>query len=339
MANTISDLKDEDWRLLAAQARQQTVLSGFYNENYRLDVNGKAYLFRFPKRDKLLLDPQPLKEVDVLQRLAGSGLPVPEILYADPNGMFQVQVFIEGLVLEKLHPPGSKVPATLKQSIINFYQKMATLGVDVSDILAYDWPQKGPMLIYFEKLLETSWQIYTSHQETHGHFYEFLDLPGDPFTPFLTRGALLQKRPWCLIHADAHRGNIIVGSSGIHVIDWELAQYGDLLYCIAAHLHRSRYYKTEREPLAETLGAALPPEFQDNFIPDLRFYLDYEALKSVITDTVRFPQLIKEKGVSRTQAYELAVYYSENLNRLSGVLGTKTTTPEKALNWFEEWAI
>ena len=333
---------DNDWLELAETAKKQQPLSGFYNENYRLDVDGVPLLFRFRKQDEPLMDPQPMDECDILNFLSTTILPVPKLIYTNPALKFHVQEFIEGMLLEKAYPPGERIPEAMQKNIAYFYAQMAELDISVANILSPDWPREdaNPTL-FFEKLLETSRAIHSGYQETHGRHYDFLNIPKRHFELFQERAKSLTPRPMRLMHADLHRGNIIVNTdnASLTVIDWELALYGDLLYCIAAHLHRSRYFKSEREILADDIGAALPPAFQKNYIEDLRFYLDYEALKSILTDTVRFPDLVKKKSVSKIEMYELCVYYTDNLNRLAGVLGTKTAKPEKALQWFEEWAI
>ena len=331
---------DQKWAELAKLARQQTCHAGFYNDNYRLVHEGKSLLFRFPKKGEEQMDPRPMREGDVYQLISECGLPVPYFYYEAPDREFQVHDFIEGTLVDHLYPPGQKISEPYIEQIASFYKKLAGLNIDVTDMVAHDWPQKGPMLTFFEKLLETSWLIYDNHQATHKNIYQFLNIPDDPFSYFLREAAKLTARPWRLIHADIHRGNMIEREDGkLIIIDWELALYGDLLYCIAAHLHRCRYFPEEKALIAEAIYKKLPENFQTNYMKDLDFYLSYEALKSIITDTVRFPQLLKQKKVSHTGMLELAVYYADNLNRIAPILGTKTTKPEKALQWFEEWMI
>ena len=331
---------DDDWRSLAALARQQSMLAGFYNENFRLVHENQAFLFRFPKHNETQFDPRPFREADIYKKIDGLGLPVPDIFYVAPDQSFMVQQFIDGALIDEVYPPGQQITTDHIRQIADFYRKIALVDIDVSEIMAHDWPRTGPMLTFFEKMLETSWIVYENHQKTHGLMFEFLNLPKDPFSAFLTRAAELTKRPWRLIHADIHRKNMIEREDGkLFFIDWELALYGDLLRCIAAHLHRSRFFPEEKNQIACEIYETLPPEFQKNYMKDLAFYLDFEALGSVITDTVRFPQLLKSGKVSNTGMYELGVYYADNLNRISDLMGTKTTTPERALEWFEQWAI
>lgn len=333
-------LHTKDWAALAAQSRRGKRLAGFYNENYACEVDGTKYLFRFPKKGEAQMDPRPMKETALLSILAQTTLPLPGVIYIDPAGEFYVEAFLNGDTLEKTHPPGSRVPAPVMDAIPRFYGQLARLHLpDVTPILSADWPTRGPGLTFFEKLLEKAWMINDEHRVSHGRYYDFIGLPADPYSAFLARGSKLTPRPWRLLHADLHRGNILHGAEGVFVIDWELALYGDLLYCVAAHLHRMRYHPQEKTAMAASIKSALPDEFQKNYEQDLEFYLDYEALKSIITDTVRFPDLIQNQNLPAPAAMELCVYYTDNLNRLSPLLGNKTAKPEQALDWFYEWAV
>lgn len=332
------DYSHKEWRELANLARQQSVLAGFYNDNYRLVHDGHALLFRFPKEDVEQFDPRPFKEHDVYKLIADQGLPAPNLFYVSPDEDFQVFEFINGALVDELCPPGQEITENHIERITKFYKKVAQLELDVSDVISKDWPLKGPQLIFLEKLFEKSWFVYKDHQNTHRHIYEFLKLPEDPYAIFLKRAGELTKRPWRLIHSDLHRQNMIEKEDGqLIMIDWELALYGDILYCVASHLHRSRFFPDEKELIAKRIYEALPQDFQKNYMKDLSFYLDFEALSSIIGDTVRFPQLFKKRAFSDTTMNELSVYYSDNLNRISDILGTRKTTPEEALKWFEEW--
>ncbi len=339
MYNNYLTYTENKWQELSELARQQTLLYGFYNKNYRLVYETKGFLFRFPKNDEKQFDPRPFYEVDVYEAIKPYGFPTPALYHAAPDRSFQVHEYVEGALVDEIYPPGQNLPEDHIDQMTAFYARLANADIDISKIIAPEWPQKGPPLTFFEKLLEHAWIIYRNHQETHKDIYDFLKIPSDPFSHFLIRAGSLSRRPWRLIHANIHRGNMIEKENGqIIIIDWELALYGDLLYCIAAYLHRSRFDADEKEKIAKKIYKALPESFQNNFMKDLSFYLDYEALNSVITDTVRIPDIYKKGDVSEEILIELSGYYADNLNRISPLLETRTTTPEEALSWLKEWA-
>lgn len=330
-----------DWNLLAMISRKGEKLAGLYNDNYVAQEDGKSYLVRYPRRDEMQMDPRPFEEAPLMAALSQSALPVPKFFHEAEDKSYSVYEFIEGDTLDKIHPSGSKLPAHIKDGIAEFYGQLAGLKQDsIPELLASDWPTKGPGLTFFEKILEKAWKIQDEYWLSHKNYYKFLNIPQDPYSGFLAKGAKLKSRPWQLIHADLHRGNIMVRPNGaIVAIDWELALYGDLLYCIAVHLHRSMYDAAERADMAAHIKAALPAAYQEQYDEDLNFYLDYEALKSVITDTVRFPDIVQNKNKKETELYSLAIYYTDNLNRLAPILGNKRAKPEQALDWFREWAV
>ncbi|MFA5591874.1 MAG: aminoglycoside phosphotransferase family protein [Micavibrio sp.] len=334
-------LSDEQWSALAAEAGKGKKLAGHYNDNYRFDYEGQPLLFRFPRPDEPQMDPRPFNEVPLMRLLTESGLAIQPLVYAAPSRKFSVYEFITGATLDDLTPSGSKLSEEVKSSIAAFYGAFSRLDqTGYGDLLAHDWPTKGPGLTFFEKILEKAWRIQDKYQLTHSSYYEFLGLPADPYSSFLAKGSKLRARPWQLIHTDIHRGNMVVRPDGnVVVIDWELAMYGDLLYCIAAHLHRMMYNPAERAEMAERIKNALPESYHDRYEEDLKFYLDYEALKSVITDTVRFPEIVQNKNRKETELWGLAIYYTDNLNRLAPLLGNRTAKPELALDWFREWAV
>jgi aminoglycoside phosphotransferase (APT) family kinase protein len=329
------------WDMLADIAKRGKKLSGHYNHNYRCEHEGKTYLFRFPRPEEPQMDPRPFVEEELMAHLAGSNLPIARLIYAAPDKTYSVYDFIEGETLEKAAPSGSKLPENIKAQIASFYGALARLPQDgIADLLAPDWPTKGPGLTFFEKILEKSWKIQDEHRLSHGRYYEFLNMPEDPYSALLARGSKLAARPWQLMHGDCHRGNMMVRPDGtVAVIDWELALYGDLLYCVAVHLHRMMYDAVERAEMAQRIKAVLPESYHVQFESDLDFYLDYEALKSVITDTVRFPDIVQNKNRKESELYGLAIYYTDNLNRLAPLLGNKRAKPEQALDWFREWAV
>lgn len=328
---------DTGWAALAAGAKKQKPLSGFYNINYRLDTADGPLLFRFPKPGEPLMDPRPMRETDIMGLIEGKGLPSPHLLYAAPDGSFHVQQFIDGPLVDKKYPPGSTLPGHLASGVVDFYARVARLDIDAGAFLPPDWPRGGPMEVFFGQIMSACRAVYGRYAFSHGPMYESLSIPRDPFAGFAERARKLAERPWRLVHCDLHRGNMIEGVDGLCVIDWELAMWGDLLYCIAAHIHRTRYFSGEGMGLAARIREALPPEFQRNFDEDLKFYLDYEALKSVLGDTARFPALVTKDAVPGQQAYELCVYFSDNLNRVAPLIGSKPAKPEQVMEWFRLW--
>ncbi|MAZ00482.1 MAG: hypothetical protein CMH32_08115 [Micavibrio sp.] len=332
-------LQKNKWRALAEKAKDKKKLSGFYNENYKLSVDGENYLFRFPMKSALMMDPRSFKEQDILSLLDGKDIAVPRILYAEADGSFYVEEFIDGFTMENRLPPGAKMPKPYLEQLAHFYHKLAVLKTnDVRPYIDAGAPAQGNARDFFSYIVSFSEDVFKRNSKKHAEQYEFLGLGTEPYAYFKQASKTLTDRPWRLIHADLHRGNIMVDHhKKLWFIDWELGLYGDLLLCIAAHIHRTRYYERERKMLIEDIKQGLPEAFLKNFDKDLEFYLNFEAMKSVITDTYRFPEIFKEERFSAKKEAELCMYYSDNLNKIAPLIGCKTTTPDEALRWFQEW--
>lgn len=315
-------------------------LSGYYNDNYKLFYDDRFYLFRFPKKNALMMDPRPIQEQDALKMMQGSGLNVPNLIYMHPDKSFSVQQFVEGFLVEDRYPPGKVLPKEILDNIAVFYKNLANL--EVRDIAKYNdpqWPKEGRLLQFYLMLQKYAFELFKRHSRTHGRYYEFLGIDHKSFQIFQDRAKELTQRPWHLIHGDLHRGNMIIGhDKSTWMIDWELAMYGDILFCLAAHIHRSRYFEEGRDYLIAEVKNVLPKEFLVNFDEDLNFYLIFEAFKSIITDTVRFPTLVSDPDLSAKKEAELCLYYTDNLAKIAPLIGTKTASPDEAMVWFKDWA-
>jgi hypothetical protein len=266
---------------------------------------------------------------------------LPGIFYIDPAGEFYVEAFLNGGTLEKTHPPGSRVPAPVMDAIPRFYGQLARLHLpDVTPILSADWPTRGPGLTFFEKLLEKAWMINDEYRTSHGRYYDFIDLPADPYSAFFGTGIETDAAP--VAFASCRPASRQYPARGRRRFRHRLgtrAVWRPAVLRRRAPAPDAVITRRKKTAMAANIKSALPDEFQKNYEQDLEFYLDYEALKSIITDTVRFPDLIQNQNLPAPAAMELCVYYTDNLNRLSPLLGNKTAKPEQALDWFYEWAV
>lgn len=337
--NITNVLQKHKWRKLAEKALEKKTLTGFYNHNYKLYDGDTPYLFRFPIKDAPRMDPRAFEEQDVLKLLSGQSISVPKLICDDLEKGFYVEAFIDGFTLDNRYPPGKKIPEKYLDQIAQFYYDTTQLETGAfKGIIDKAWPTSGSNALFFEAVCAFSEKVFERSRKTHGKYYDFLGLGDDPYAVLKEKAKDLAERPWCFMHADLHRGNIMVDRQDrLWFIDWELGLYGDILLCIAAHLHRTRYFEAEREMLIGKIKQQLPQNFLINFDQDLDFYLTFEAMKSVITDTVRFPQAFKEEKFSTKREAEYCLYYSDNLNRIAPLLGCKTATPSDALHWFQEW--
>lgn len=339
--NLLQKLRAPNWRKLAEEACKGQKLSGFAHDNYKLKVDGKTYLFRFPMPGSAIMDPHAFKEKDVLKLLDEINVSAPKFIYSDPEGAFLVESFIEGVLVDVRYPPGSPLPEAMIDEMVSVLASMSALRINPEQVKTYidpAWPLDGVTEKFTRQLVLCSEKVFEQNYATHSEYYKILKLDNDPYAYFRERAKTLAKRPWQLVHGDISRGNAILDKNKkIQLIDWQLALYGDPLYDIAKHIHMWRYLEAEKTLLIKKLKAVLPKPLLVNFDEDLEFYLSLEALKSVITDTVRFPIAFKQERFDVKKEAEYCLYFTDNLEKIAPLLGSVTATPSQALIWFREW--
>lgn len=332
-------LQKNKWRALAEKAKKTKRLAGFFHENYIYNVDGKPCLFRFVIPTAHNMNPMAMEEIDVLERIQGSGLSCPSLIYADHAEDFYVEEVIEGDTVENLYPPGTKMPEEVFDQIIEFYKKIITVKPSqFYNIMSPEWPRTGTPHDFFITLSDQNHAIYKRSYMQNPQAFGFLGFDNNPYKALREQSKKLGRRPLCFLHGDLHRGNIMIDDKKhMTAIDWELSMVGDIMYCFSRNIHIGRYYESETKRFCEKFKEQMPREYTVNFDDDFQFYLTYEALRSVITDTIRFPEVFKEERFSAKKEAELCMYYSDNLNKIAPLIGCRTTTPDEALRWFQEW--
>jgi aminoglycoside phosphotransferase (APT) family kinase protein len=108
-----------------------------------------------------------------------------------------------------------------------------------------------------------------------------------------------------LLHTDVHRKNMIVADGRTFFLDWELALWGDPVYDLAVHLHKTAYQPDEADAVRAGWLAAVPSPAGDGWERDLDAYLAHERAKSAIVDTVRYTKLIAAGNLTPQRHDEL----------------------------------
>lgn len=332
-------LTKRKWRKLAGKARQGERLAGFFHENYIYNVDGQDCLFRFVLPNAAQMNPVAFDEVDVLGVLTQMNVPCPKLIYKAPDKSFYVEEAIHGQTMEMKYPPGDHVPEIFFDQLIEVYQKICQLDTQpFMPFLKSGWPKQGTPYEFFLALSDQNNAVYKESYLKNPKAFGFLGFGEEPYKNLREKAKSLALRPLCFMHGDFHRGNIIENAKGeIIPIDWELSMYGDLMYCFSRNIHIGRFYENESQMFCQKFKEKMPAAFTQGFEEDFQFYLTYEALRSVITDTIRFPEVIKEGRFSAKKEAELCLYYADNLARIAPVLGTKVLNASEALQKFQEW--
>jgi hypothetical protein len=134
-------------------------------------------------------------------------------------------------------------------------------------------------------------QVYGRNVADFGDLFAELGVNDCSFA-HLRRNVLgLRQRPFCLLHGDLHRGNLVVDGQGrLWTIDWELAMMGDPLYDLATHLYLMRYPADQARRMTEEWCRAVEgvlPGGSNGVEEDLPLLLGFKRAQSVFTDVIR----------------------------------------------------
>ncbi len=245
-----------------------------------------------------------LNEEDLLLRLARLGMPRIAPVYVMGPGKARVHGYIEGEPLSERRPPGT----ALAESEID---QLAALFGSMADIppASLERVHRCPVALrprssrdFLRGLVRfTRRRVYAVHRPALRGLFAALRVDPvvlSPTGPLARDATLLTDRPFCLLHGDLHRDNLITAEADgmLWTIDWELAMVGDPLYDLATHLHLMRYPPAQEHALLtrwarETEGRL--PGAAAGLSRDLPRYLAYKRVQSVFTDVTRQAYLVR----------------------------------------------
>ncbi|MFJ8807663.1 phosphotransferase [Streptomyces sp. NPDC102490] len=277
-------------------------LGSFHHETYVIPLPGAAgaagaarWKCREPRSDLLWFDRRCfVSEEQLLCALQGRITGLPDLFELD--GLLPLQRFVEGRTLGSLYGAGRAVPDRFTRQILRLFGEMAAVTSRTLPVArrcrAEDRPPDGDTDGFMERLVcFTEQRVYAQNLPRFGSLFAALGLDDDVFTRLRKHVAGLRGRPFCLLHADLHRENLVVDADRrLWTIDWELAMVGDPLYDLATHLHLMRYPSRQRPRVAEAWGRtveAVRPGGSYGWRQDLERILGYKRAQSVFTDVIR----------------------------------------------------
>ncbi|MEU6348717.1 aminoglycoside phosphotransferase family protein [Streptomyces sp. NPDC047072] len=239
-------------------------------------------------------------ESEILRSLAGRLPNVPQCLYAD--GDFAIHGYIKGVSLARLCPAGRPLNRLLVRGLARLFAQQSHVRAEALPPLPALWPTvDGDSRGYLraqahavnDQVRKRNWPVF-------GELFTELGVPEDALDRFAEEVGAMISRPFALLHADLHRGNVIVSFSSKHApltcVDWELATYGDPLHDLAIHLIRMEYPSWQRAGVVAEWTDAMSlenPAAVNGFREDLRRYTDFERAQSVYPDVMRAVQVLK----------------------------------------------
>lgn len=282
-------------------------LSGYHHETYVFPLpvetrvgGGGRWKCREPRESLLWFDRRCFdSEERLLTELQGHIDNIPDLIEVEGTVL---QRFIEGDTLGALHASGTAVPDEQFDQILALFRQLVAVTPHTLLVKRRCEPRdRAPeadsagfldRLIFF-----TEERVYGDNLPEYGELFADLKLDFDSFKQLRKHVAGLRDRPFCLLHADLHRENLIVDRERrLWAIDWELAMFGDPLYDLATHLYLMRYPLDQERRMTErwcALVESIRPGSSRGWRQDLPRLLDYKKAQSVFTDVIRTSQSLR----------------------------------------------
>lgn len=269
-------------------------LVGFYHHNVRIDTDRGPVLVRTPGPDAEPMDLTLWSEAAVLEAIRPHVSRAPRLLHSHSDPDFQIHEFVEGRLVDDLCPDGaSRLPTAVVEGVERFFDELLRVPDTVLPPVPADWPANGDTTGFALLLLDGVRGIRARADAAVEGLYRDLGVPADPCRLLAGRAAELSGRPFRLLHGDIHRKNMILTEdAGVVFLDWELALWGDPVYDLADHLHKTGYTPDDRDRVLAGWERVAPVDCLVGLREDVAYYTAYERMKSTVVDTVRWGRRI-----------------------------------------------
>ncbi|MFF9779299.1 phosphotransferase [Streptomyces sp. NPDC013978] len=281
-------------------------LSGYHHETYVFRLpreagvgGGGRWKCREPRDSLLWFDRRCFhSEERLLTELQGRIGNIPDLIEVEGTVL---QRFIEGETLGALHPSDTTVPDKEFEQILALFRQLVEVRPQALLVKrrceGLDRAREGDSAGFLDRLIcFTEDRVYGDNLPEYGNLFADLKLDSDSFRQLRKHVSGLRERPFCLLHADLHRENLIVDRDRrLWAIDWELAMFGDPLYDLATHLYLMRYPLDQERRMTERWCALVEdvrPGSSRGWREDLPKLLDYKKAQSVFTDVIRTSQAL-----------------------------------------------
>ncbi|MGY3204757.1 aminoglycoside phosphotransferase family protein [Streptomyces sp. TE5632] len=272
----------------------EDALSGFYNRNVRLEGDSGPVLVRIPGPVAEPMDLTLWPEPEVLEAIRPFVSRAPRLVHAGVRPEFQIHEFIAGRRVDEIAQDGKPLPNVVLDGVEEFFSEVLRVPAAALAAVPADWPDDGDTPGFAGRLLDFARHVRERADASVDALYQALGVPANPCGPLSERADReLAQRPFRLLHGDIHRKNMILSDRAkLVVLDWELALWGDPLYDLADHLHKTVYTAADHQRIIAGWERAAPADCRVGSSAGLDFYLAYEEMKSALVDTVRWGRRI-----------------------------------------------
>ncbi|WP_083731347.1 phosphotransferase [Protofrankia coriariae] len=188
-------------------------------------------------------------EPEVLRAVRGTVASVPRLLHTQDNPRFQIHEFIAGQLLDDVAPRGVRVPSHVLDDVAELFAQLGAVPRDHIPAVPPGWPDDGDTASFAGRLSAITADVHTRFLPEFGGLFDALGIPAEPLSTIDRAWAGLWPRPFRLLHTDVHRKNMILSGGRTYFLDWELALWGDPVYDLAVHLHKTAYQADEHDTL------------------------------------------------------------------------------------------
>ncbi|MGC0376471.1 phosphotransferase [Streptomyces sp. SAI-229] len=276
-------------------------LQGYHHETYVFPLGDEAgapsparWKCREPRAGLLWFDRRCFdSEEQLLTALSGRISSIPGVT---EFGGLRLQRFIEGRTLGELRRSGLPVPGPLLRQVVGLFRELAGVRPETLVVKrrceARDRPRDGDTNGFLDRLVSFAEEnVYLSNLDAFAALFGELGVHEGVFESLRKHVSGLSERPFCLLHADLHRENLIVDpGQRLWTIDWELAMVGDPLYDLATHLYLMRYPEWQARRLTRHWVSTVEdvrPGSSEGWRRDLGLLMDFKKAQSVFTDVIR----------------------------------------------------
>lgn len=285
---------------------------GYYNRNVRTADRGRPVLVRIPIPGADEMDLRVMPEEDVLVAIAPYVDAAPRLLHASREPAFQVHEYVEGDVVNAVWPRGDRLPAPIIPAVVDLLERLQRVPREALPIPG-GWPGDGDTAAFGRELSNTTEDVYQRFRRRCWSALREFRVPEDPLGGVRERWPSMTRRPFCLVHSDIHRKNMILAGDRVVFIDWELALWGDPLYDLAVHISKMGYLADERDRVVDEWLRAMPAAATAGWCEDLATYLVHEQVKEALVGCIRYMRLFEEGRLTAEEQDQLTVKLTTKL--------------------------
>src|SRR5215472_13360836 len=286
---------------------------GYYNRNVRATDRGRAVLVRIPIPGADEMDLRVLAEADVLVAIAPYVDAAPRLLHRSRDPVFQVHEYVDGEVVNAVWPRGDRLPVEIVPAVVDLLRRLQGVPREAVPPIPGRWPADGDTAGFGRALSATTEDVYQRFRRHCWSALREFRVPEDPLRDVRERWRSMSLRPFCLVHSDIHRKNMILTGDRVVFVDWELALWGDPLYDLAVHISKMGYLEDERDRVVEEWLRAMPAAATNGWSEDLATYLVHEQVKDALVGCIRYMRLFEEGRLTAAEQDQLTVKLTTKL--------------------------